>query len=161
MFTALSKKTEGLGISNASTASSSSTYPSYKDDKYYLDLGKNKVEQTYGGSTASYSLPQSYSNPSTSFPTPSYTDYSSSSYTTPAPTNFSKKTGGYESRPEERKPTTGPINEVQLSCKAKKSDFHIGKKLGKGQFGDVFIVKHKLTGFICAMKIITKKTIKE
>jgi|JI6StandDraft_1071083.scaffolds.fasta_scaffold11643_7 hypothetical protein len=100
MFAALTQKAEGLGISNASTASSSSSYPapSYKDDKYYLDLGKNKVEQTYGASITSYSTP-SYSSPATSFPTPSYTDYSSSSYSTPAPTNFSKKGPSYESKP--------------------------------------------------------------
>jgi aurora kinase len=37
----------------------------------------------------------------------------------------------------------------------------LGKKLGKGQFGEVFIAKHKKTGFICALKIIKKSTIKE
>jgi aurora kinase len=36
----------------------------------------------------------------------------------------------------------------------------IGKKLGKGKFGEVFLVKHKIIGFICALKIISKKLIR-
>ena len=36
--------------------------------------------------------------------------------------------------------------------KFSKSDFWIGKKMGKGQFGEVNLVRHKLTGFICGMK---------
>ena len=48
-----------------------------------------------------------------------------------------------------------------FQCTLKESDFQIGKKLGKGQFGEVFLVKHKLTGFICALKIIPKTVIKE
>jgi len=35
-------------------------------------------------------------------------------------------------------------------------DFVIGKQLGCGKFGNVFIVKHKITGFICALKTIPK-----
>ena len=42
-----------------------------------------------------------------------------------------------------------------LETKAfKKDDFEIGKKMGKGQFGEVMLVKHKLTGFICGMKVM-------
>ena len=40
-------------------------------------------------------------------------------------------------------------------------DFYMGKKLGRGKFGDVFLVKHKATGFVCALKIIKKKTLIE
>lgn len=36
-------------------------------------------------------------------------------------------------------------------------DFEIGKKLGKGKFGRVYCVRHKETGFICAMKAMEKK----
>lgn len=36
----------------------------------------------------------------------------------------------------------------------------IGKKMGKGQFGEVHLVQHKLTGFICGMKTMSKKEIK-
>lgn len=38
-------------------------------------------------------------------------------------------------------------------------DFEIGKKLGKGKFGKVYCVKHKQTGFICALKAMKKKEI--
>lgn len=40
-------------------------------------------------------------------------------------------------------------------------DFVIGKQLGSGKFGNVFAVKHKLTGFMCALKIIPKEMVKE
>lgn len=38
-------------------------------------------------------------------------------------------------------------------------DFEIGKKLGKGKFGRVYCVRHKKTGFICAMKAMEKSEI--
>lgn len=34
-----------------------------------------------------------------------------------------------------------------------------GKRLGKGHFGEVFVVKHKQTGFVCALKTISKEHI--
>jgi serine/threonine protein kinase len=37
----------------------------------------------------------------------------------------------------------------------------MGKKLGKGNFGDVYLVRHIILGFIFAMKIIPKKVVKE
>ena len=43
----------------------------------------------------------------------------------------------------------------------KKEDFEIGKKMGKGQFGEVLLVRHKKTGFICGMKVMEKKQIRE
>ena len=36
----------------------------------------------------------------------------------------------------------------------------MGKKMGKGQFGEVMMVIHKATGFLCAMKVMSKKQIK-
>ncbi len=42
-----------------------------------------------------------------------------------------------------------------------KSDFWIGKKMGKGQFGEVMLVQHKKTGFLCGMKVMSKKQIRE
>ena len=41
----------------------------------------------------------------------------------------------------------------------KKSDFAIGKKMGKGQFGQVMLVQHKATSFICGLKVMSKKQI--
>jgi len=29
--------------------------------------------------------------------------------------------------------------------------------MGKGQFGEVILVQHKLTGFVCGMKVMSKK----
>ena len=42
-----------------------------------------------------------------------------------------------------------------------KKDFEFGKRLGKGRYGDVYIVRHKLTGFLCAMKVIDKDIVRE
>ena len=36
-------------------------------------------------------------------------------------------------------------------------DFQIGKKLGTGKFGRVYLVREKKTGFICALKLVSKK----
>jgi hypothetical protein len=33
--------------------------------------------------------------------------------------------------------------------------------MGKGQFGEVMLVQHKLTGFLCGMKVMSKKQIRE
>lgn len=39
----------------------------------------------------------------------------------------------------------------------KLSDFEVGKKLGKGKLGKVYCVKHKASGFVCALKVMSKK----
>lgn len=39
------------------------------------------------------------------------------------------------------------------------SDFEIGKSLGKGKLGKVYCAKQKSTGFICALKVMSKKDI--
>ena len=36
-------------------------------------------------------------------------------------------------------------------------DLQIGKKLGTGKFGIVYLVREKKTGFICALKLVNKK----
>ncbi|XP_031472709.1 spindle assembly checkpoint kinase-like [Nymphaea colorata] len=40
-------------------------------------------------------------------------------------------------------------------------DFALGKLLGSGKFGEVYVAQHKRTGFISALKIISKKHIDE
>jgi aurora kinase len=35
-------------------------------------------------------------------------------------------------------------------------DFVLGKKLGSGKFGEVFVARHRRSGFICALKRIGK-----
>ena len=37
------------------------------------------------------------------------------------------------------------------------SDFAMGKKMGKGQFGSVMLVRHKETGWVCGLKVMDKK----
>lgn len=51
-----------------------------------------------------------------------------------------------------------PLPEVR---NFKLSDFWIGKKMGKGQFGEVLLVRHKLTGWLCGLKVMDKKDIKD
>lgn len=41
------------------------------------------------------------------------------------------------------------------------TDFHLGKCIGSGKFGDVYLCVHKITGFICAIKKIFKSTIRD
>lgn len=36
------------------------------------------------------------------------------------------------------------------------ADFVLGKKLGSGKFGEVFVARHRKSGFICALKRIAK-----
>lgn len=41
------------------------------------------------------------------------------------------------------------------------SDFRLGKKLGAGKFGEVFVAQHRKTGFICALKRINRCNLDE
>jgi len=36
----------------------------------------------------------------------------------------------------------------------KVTDFAVGKKMGKGQFGEVMLVRHKITGWVCGLKVM-------
>lgn len=61
----------------------------------------------------------------------------------------------------ESQPQGQPIfREEKKEKMFKRSDFIVGKKMGKGQFGEVMMVVHKETGFLCAMKVMSKKQIK-
>ncbi|QLG71053.1 hypothetical protein HG535_0B00910 [Zygotorulaspora mrakii] len=53
------------------------------------------------------------------------------------------------------RPSLSPIKAKSMSL----DDFDIGKKLGKGKFGRVYCVRHKKTGFICALKAMEKSEI--
>jgi serine/threonine protein kinase len=33
--------------------------------------------------------------------------------------------------------------------------------MGKGQFGEVLLVRHKLTGWLCGLKVMDKKDIRD
>lgn len=39
--------------------------------------------------------------------------------------------------------------------------FEIGKPLGKGKFGRVYLAKHKLSGFICGLKVLHKSELQQ
>jgi aurora kinase len=39
--------------------------------------------------------------------------------------------------------------------------FELGRKLGKGRFGDVYMAREIRTGFALAIKVINKKELKE
>lgn len=41
--------------------------------------------------------------------------------------------------------------------KLRLADFDVGKILGKGKLGKVYCVRHKSSGFICALKVMSKK----
>ncbi|SCV01234.1 LAMI_0G10176g1_1 [Lachancea mirantina] len=55
-------------------------------------------------------------------------------------------------------PKAFPKSPVEYMCLSL-DDFDIGKKLGKGKFGKVYCVRHRQTGFICALKAMNKKEI--
>ena len=40
-------------------------------------------------------------------------------------------------------------------------DFSLGKKLGEGKFGEVFVAQHKKLGFVCALKKINRSRLDE
>jgi aurora kinase len=69
-----------------------------------------------------------------------------------------------QSRPstEVRRTLTDSVLYVQPSATAKQWSlpmFDIGKPLGKGKFGRVYLAKEKSTGFVCALKVLHKNEI--
>ena len=48
-------------------------------------------------------------------------------------------------------PTVSPPREFHLGM------FDIGKPLGKGKFGRVYLAQEKRTGFVCALKVMHKQ----
>ena len=52
-----------------------------------------------------------------------------------------------------------PNSKTSFVTNPKRQDFITIKQLGKGKYGDVFLSQHKHSRIICALKVISKKTI--
>lgn len=50
---------------------------------------------------------------------------------------------------------------VRMRQTPKPEDFKKIRQLGKGKYGDVYLVQHICLGFICAMKVVQKNQIRE
>ena len=68
--------------------------------------------------------------------------------------------------PLHNKPSPSPSNRKNSPRKAIPSPqklhlglFEIGRPLGKGKFGRVYLVRHRKSGFICALKVLDKAQI--
>lgn len=66
-----------------------------------------------------------------------------------------------ESRPSDPDPAT-----VVAQAKLKEKQFHlgmfeIGKPLGKGKFGRVYLARERSTGFVCALKVLHKSELQQ
>lgn len=59
--------------------------------------------------------------------------------------------------PRRRSTNIGGANKQTRQWKL--TDFEIGKRLGKGKFGKVYCVREKSSGFICALKVMSKQEI--
>lgn len=54
-----------------------------------------------------------------------------------------------------------PIHEQPLPKKFHLGMFEIGKPLGKGKFGRVYLAKERSTGFVCALKVLHKSELQQ
>lgn len=64
-------------------------------------------------------------------------------------------TVNYTARTKNRKSSVAP--KQPSNGRMQLSDFEIGKVLGKGKLGKVYCVKHRQSGLICAIKVMSKK----
>lgn len=64
--------------------------------------------------------------------------------------NLGKNVRGKRNTWSKQATNKGPKHPTSLA------DFEIGKVLGKGKLGKVYCAKHKLSGFICAIKVMAK-----
>ena len=62
-----------------------------------------------------------------------------------------------ENRREKSSGTQSGKQTVVPKKKWKLTDFQIGRALGKGKFGRVYVAKEIRTGFVCALKVLDKK----
>lgn len=69
-----------------------------------------------------------------------------------------------KSIPQDPKVTSGDngaeVNGTRLFKELHLGLFEIGKPLGKGKFGRVYLARHRSSGFICALKVLNKDEIR-
>ncbi|VEU22288.1 DEKNAAC103338 [Brettanomyces naardenensis] len=58
-----------------------------------------------------------------------------------------------------RRAVGSSANGVRAHKKWTPADFELGRKLGKGKFGRVYCVREKASGFVCALKVMSKEEI--
>ena len=125
-----------------------------------LKQTKKQVEPT-GYTTQEYTPSSSsfgdYLAPPTAPSFKKQTNSATSSSTTSYTTNYSSPTSANNYGSFSSSPTNAPKTEQK---RMKKDDFEIGKKLGNGMFGEVFLVRHKTLKFVCAMKILKKEVVR-
>lgn len=82
----------------------------------------------------------------------------------PPPPSPSTRKGSGDSSDQQRQsfvngtsniPTTMPSREFHLGM------FEIGRPLGRGKFGRVYLVKERKTGFVCALKVLHKNELQK
>lgn len=94
---------------------------------------------------------------------PKVTPLTTTDYNVPAPTSTCAKIEASYSSPQKVEPTlmvpTLSSNAVPPKKMWKLSDFDIGRPLGKGKFGNVYLAREKTSKFLIALKVLFKNAI--
>lgn len=80
---------------------------------------------------------------------------------TPSNTSTQTQPGSAQTMPAAAQDAHEPRSEDDSIRTWKLSDFEIGKPLGKGKFGNVYLAREKRTKYIVALKVLFKKQLKE
>lgn len=106
--------------------------------------------------TTSTGLVEKAANPSVAIPQPQPTT-AAAAPTAPAPAAPPAAINGGAAGTTSATPSTAAGQSQQKKPERwKLSDFDIGKPLGKGKFGHVYLAREKSTKFICALKVLFK-----
>ncbi|CAK4033262.1 Serine threonine- kinase ark1 [Lecanosticta acicola] len=66
-----------------------------------------------------------------------------------------------EARPSDPEPTSQPAEPKAKSKNWHLGMFEIGKPLGKGKFGRVYLARERSSGFVCALKVLHKSELQQ
>ena len=80
------------------------------------------------------------------------------------PSQAAQQRSSAESRPSD--PDQQALSAIPTELKAKAKQFHlgmfeIGKPLGKGKFGRVYLARERSSGFVCALKVLHKSELQQ